>query len=146
MQDFLIALFYTLNDLEPQNSLLLIFKTQTYINLDFIDSYANILNTPDSLEALQKLYDEAFNSLKSTQIRLSNIRKEIDSLREASEFLLQDDPNSFFGVKDLEETEMTIELRNIQEEYFNNILIEKQNFCEAINTLKQKIKSLQTLK
>nr|YP_010147350.1 hypothetical protein K4Z05_mgp02 [Thuricola similis]QQP22161.1 hypothetical protein TSIM_55 [Thuricola similis] len=142
MQDILPTLIVSLNSLNPIKSLLLVFQSQTHINLDFVDSYANILNSTEGLEALEKLYIEAQNSLKSTQTRVSNIRKEITSLRENAEFFADEDQNNFFVRKDREEDEMSIELLSIQEEYFSNIWLEKQKFCDAIDFLDQKIRIL----
>lgn len=42
-------------------------------------------------------------------------------------------------MKDLEEIDMSLELLIIQEEYFTEILLEKQQFCEAIDILGEQI-------
>lgn len=143
MWDFWTILISLLDSLDPQTSLISIFREQTYINLDFLDKYANILNTAEGLELLKNFYNEAWNSLKITETRLLNLRAEISFLKESPDILIREDFDSFFGMKDLEEIDMSLELLIIQEEYFTEILLEKQQFCEAIDILGEQIWALQ---
>lgn len=143
MQEFWTLLVTLLDSLDPQASLLSIFKEQTYINPDFMDVYATTFNTVEGLELLKGLYSEAWESLKITETRLLNIRTEISFLKKSPEFLIREDSSSFFIIKDQEEVELSAELFSIQEEYFSDILLEKQQFCEAIDILGEQVWFLQ---
>lgn len=131
-----------LNNLNYTDLLISMFRQNTHININSIDTYANMLNTPTGINSLINLYQESKISLRITETHLTNIHKQLENLIRASEFFMYEDHNNFFAIAEFDELNAEIELYKIQDEYFSNILLEKRNFCETIDILQKKILTL----